>query len=399
IDVNGDGDAAHNPAPVVHDNDIYGNASQDYRARNFGDPNTTVLDARGNWWGTEDVLAINNNIYDRQDSSSSPWVDFGGWLTGERDAAFVYRILNPRGEAQPAQVVSYTDGGLIQGPVNDLYLDRYELGTLPVADLAPGSRLSANTRFALGAAEADSESAVAEDLAGTEFVVPQVRGHHIYHLLAPEVDAVAQITLETIYGSITRAVFLPAGEAIAIDMGEDNGQAGRIESDWPILVQHDTEAGQDVYAVPPAEYELWGVKSQSAYVVAYEDGTTIQVVADDGTSETLLLDAGELVAIGVGNGAAQGQGSAIHLLADKPIAGVQHDDGDGESSTAFWPAWLHSLRHALPVDAQYAAIVCPESTLLTLTDTAGSTDHDCTSVDGSPDKLFFGGTETGAHLM
>ncbi|HCS88786.1 MAG TPA: hypothetical protein DIW77_01670, partial [Chromatiaceae bacterium] len=346
IDLDGDHAADNNPTAVINANDLYGNNAYDLLARNFGAPERTIIDARGNWWGTQDVLAIKGRIYDRHDSGNSPWVDFGGWLSAEEDGDFAYRVLNPRAADQPAGVIGYSDGGLIQGPVSDLYLDAYGLGELPIDDLSLGARIQGNTRFALGNSADGGEFAVPDDLAGTQFIVPQVRGSHVYHLLAPEDDEVVEITVPTAYGSLTRSVFLPAGVVVSIPQGDENGQAALIESQgWPILVLHDTEAGEDLYAVPPTATELWGVKSTGAYVAAAQDGTTVQAVADDGTSETLSLDAGELAPIGIGSSAAQGQGSAIHLIADKPIAAIQQDDGDGTESTAFWPAWLHSSRH------------------------------------------------------
>jgi len=41
-----------------------------------------VLNARDNWWGTSDPVAIANSIRDRKDSTTAPFVDFGGYLAG-----------------------------------------------------------------------------------------------------------------------------------------------------------------------------------------------------------------------------------------------------------------------------------------------------------------------------
>lgn len=403
IDLYGDGDPAHNPVPVINGNDIHDNGAYNLRTREFGDPDNTVVDARDNWWGTDDVLAIRNEIYDRSDSTygGAPWVDFGGYQSGEYDRGYAYRILNPRAEAQAANVVVYADGALIETDAGDQFLDQGRVGTLPPAALAFGSRIWSSQRLALGAEAADSEAAVPEDLMGEDFVVPHLRGdRHVYYLMAVEDDAVAQITLRAGFGTVTRAVYLPAGSALELDMGPDNGQAAVIASDWPIILLHGTEDGQDLYAVPPAAYELWGLKSRGAYVGALQNGTTVEAIADDGTSEIITLDTGEIAAIGIGSGAAQGQGSALHLIADRPIAAVQHDDGDGASSTAFWPSWLHSSRHTLPADAQYAVVICPESTAVTLADADGNplAIDNCIANGDIPGKLHLGSTDSGVHL-
>jgi hypothetical protein len=402
IDLYGDDDPAHNPAPVITGNDIYANSGYELNTRDFGDPDNTIVDARGNWWGTDDPIAIRGHIYDRGDSTyyDSPWVDFGDYQSGEYDRLLAYRILNPRAEDQPASVAVYADGTLIESPVGAQILDQDPLGSLAPEELSYGSRITGSGRFAIGSEAENSESAVPEEMAGEAFVVPHLRGHHLYHLLAPEDDAVAQITLKAGYGTVTRAVYLPAGTPVALDMGSDNGQAAVIDADWPILLLHATDDGRDLYPVPPADYELWGIKGQSAWVGALQNGTTVEAVAADGNSETITLDSGEIAAIGIGAGGAQGQGSALFLSANKPIAAVQHDDGDGDESTAFWPAWLHSSRHRLPIDAQYAAVVCASATDLRLIDPAGDLleTHSCAAVGDQPGQVYLGNAANGTHL-
>ena len=80
IYVQGNGNAALNPLPVVNGNDLYGNSQHDYHARSFGNAANVTLDATGNWWGTPDPTAIGAKIYDRAESPNSPTVDFGGYL-------------------------------------------------------------------------------------------------------------------------------------------------------------------------------------------------------------------------------------------------------------------------------------------------------------------------------
>jgi Glucodextranase, domain B/Periplasmic copper-binding protein (NosD) len=72
--------AGSNPAPAVGGNSIYGNRLYNYRADYFTDPLNTILNARGNWWGTADPALISATIYDNKNTTSSPYVDFGSYL-------------------------------------------------------------------------------------------------------------------------------------------------------------------------------------------------------------------------------------------------------------------------------------------------------------------------------
>lgn len=71
---------ASNPLPVVTGNSLYGNLAYNYRAIDFGDSANILLNTRDNWWGTANPALISPTIYDRKNSDSSPYVDFGGYL-------------------------------------------------------------------------------------------------------------------------------------------------------------------------------------------------------------------------------------------------------------------------------------------------------------------------------
>ena len=72
-----------NPAPVVNGNDILNNGSvpnRDLHTSNFGDPENTVIDAEGNWWGVADAAQIADKIHDHSDSQYAAVVDFAPFL-------------------------------------------------------------------------------------------------------------------------------------------------------------------------------------------------------------------------------------------------------------------------------------------------------------------------------
>ena len=77
-------DAANNSAPRVNNNRIYNNTNYNYYASYFGNPSTTVLDARNNWWGSTDIGIIYGKIYDNADDPArNPWVDIGTILNAD----------------------------------------------------------------------------------------------------------------------------------------------------------------------------------------------------------------------------------------------------------------------------------------------------------------------------
>ena len=66
-----------NPAPVIYENNIFGNAQIDLLADDYFDAQNATLDARGNWWGTTATSTIDSQIYDGNDNpENSPTVDY-----------------------------------------------------------------------------------------------------------------------------------------------------------------------------------------------------------------------------------------------------------------------------------------------------------------------------------
>jgi hypothetical protein len=398
INTQGNGAVANNPAPLITGNALFGNSSYNLYTYNFGSPDTVVLDATANWWGSTDVLTIAAGIYDRRDNSSSPWVDFGGYWLEPNVGATRYFILNPREAAADTTVVSYADANRIVAPGLTLDLDDGASGVLPSGALPWGSTLSGDYPFTLGSGADATDLPVPERMLGNAFVIPHVSGSHRYHLFSPDGDSVAQLTLRNALGPFTQTLYLPQGQVVTFDAGSTNTFAGLIHADWPIAVLHDTPTKGDLYPVPPAAHAVWGVRSTSAYVGALENTTTVQVIADTGATQTLVLQAGEHQLVTVGAGTNQGRGSALYISADKPIAAIQRNDGDGAESTAFWPADLFATRHGLPVDAQYVAVVCATAATVTLTDGATPTTRNCVPVGARPGKVYFGSATAGVQI-
>jgi YD repeat-containing protein len=168
-----------------------------------------------------------------------------------------------------------------------------------------------------------------------------------------------------------------------------------------ILVSHSSTTTHDPYPVPPVSTELWGVRTTNAYVAALQDNTSVQVWASNGEQQTITLNAGEFKEVTVGLETSEGQGSAIHLVADKPIAAVQHADSDGVETTAFLNATSFATHYIIPVATQYVAMVCnAPSTVIELQGESGNLIDSafCGSVGSSPGKAYFGSTTDGSNI-
>jgi hypothetical protein len=314
--------------------------------------------------------------------------------------AYSYTILNPR--MTSSTVLSLTDNNVITAGNTTLNLDRYEWGRIEsnTGDVSQGAVITGTGPFEMGSDTPATDVPVHSSLAGTQFVMPQTRFAHWYYMVSPDVDATVQVSVDGVDSMIT----LPQGVVVDFDAGETNGNISAIiTSDNPILVSHladpvDKTWFADATPVPPAATELWGFRSATAQFGALEDDTQVTLYASDGTTSSMRLNAGTKRWVSIGERAQQqGQGSAIHLVANKPIAAVQLADGDGTDKTAFFPTSLLSTRFGLPENTQYIAVACPEEdTSVTLYNGNNDPITRTCSADGNfPGKAYFGSPEKG----
>ncbi len=270
-----------------------------------------------------------------------------------------YYVLNPRMSLGDASVVSLEDDNLIQVGNTRLYLDQYQRGVLPAAELVAGAVITGTGPFDVGSEVVATDMPVSSRMAGTQFVVPHVRESHTYYLLSPYGDA--QATLQV--NGAPSPIDLPQGIVVTYDAGSNNDYSARIRSDLPILVAHtgvaSTGVALDAMPVPPAAYELWGLRSKNADVAALEANTEVAIYTSSGEwLRNVILQAGERYTVGIGDSSPQGLGSTVQLIADKPIGAVQSADGDGYEQTAFLPQRLLGTRFGIPVDAEYVVASC-----------------------------------------
>lgn len=314
----------------------------------------------------------------------------------------LYFLLNPDLGTGDAQVMSLVDGNTIQASTTVLPLDENQTGVIPSAELFQGAEISGTGPFTIGSGANGADLPAPEDFAGTAFVVPHFANSHTYYILSPYANAQVSITVGTSSQSITAT----QGTVVAFDAGADNTVSGLIAADQPILVSHvahntDGTGRRDAYPVPPAALDLWGVRSSTVLLGALQAGTSISVYASDGTSTSHILNAGDRQEILVGTAETQGQGVALHIVADQPVAAVQADDADGEEMTGFWDTAHLASHYGFPVDTQYAAVVCPEAdTSVTLYDGVNPPETQICWGDGlMPGKAYFGSTASGANIV
>lgn len=313
-----------------------------------------------------------------------------------------YYFLDPQTALSSLTFVSMVDNNQIFVGNTQYALDALQSVNISAKTLNRGDIVWGNGAFTVASEDNYTDTPTPSVLLGDQFTNPHVRGGHKYFLYSPEGDTSVTVTIG---GGLPEVITVPANKVVIYDAGNTNNVSAAITSDRPIAVTHQGNiagtALQDVYAVPPAGTELWGVKSANAYLSASQDNTTITVYSSDLAQTTYTLNKGETQAITIGSATADGDGAAIHVVSDKPVMAIQHDDSDGLESTAFWPSQYHRTEFVLPVDAQYIAVVCEQTdTVVTLSDanTSNHVQHTCSSTGQNPGKAYFGSTVDGVNI-
>ena len=311
-----------------------------------------------------------------------------------------YYLLAPESFTGDIKVVSLEPANTITVGNYQLTLDQYQRASIPNSVLYSGVAISGTRSFSLGSDPDATDLLVPSQFAGTSFAIPHISGQHRYYLMTTAPGG-ANATLTV--GASTTNVTLTANTVIEVDGGSNNALAARITASANIYVAHVgvvSGAVRDAFPVPPAASSVVGIRSQNVTLAASANSTSVTVYASDGTTSAYNLNAGEQVAVTTGTNSAQGQGSALRIDASNPVMAVQHDDGDGNDATAFWPVSLHTRRLAIPVDAQYLAVACTSASV-SVTLYRGATAPDSQTCSGSatnPGKVFFGSATNGANI-
>jgi len=315
--------------------------------------------------------------------------------------AYQHYVLDPETQNASVTVFSQSNGNIITAGTTVLTLDENNTGSIPAGvDLAPGTLISGTGSFSLASEREFVDVPSPAAFMGTRFVVPHTANAHRIYLFSPTGDATVSIEID---GS-NETVQLTEGDVFEYSLGADNSIATIVESDLPILVSHvgDTVGvRRDTFPVPPASLEVWGVRSGNAILGALEDNTSVTVFSSDGNTAIYILNRGDRQEISIGVDDNHGQGSGLRVVADKPVAAVQYNDGDGTEAISFLPSHYLGTHYGISLDTQYLAVVCPSpGTTVTLEDElAVPTTLPCNgNSDSFPGKIYFGSTDDGVHI-
>ena len=104
-----------NPSLTINQSAIHGNlGTHDFYSTLFENPGSTIINARGNWWGSADPAVFGSRIYDRRSSTGNPHVDWCGFLDGPGGNAAI--------DAHCFGEFSICDGGLAYSATDKPYL-------------------------------------------------------------------------------------------------------------------------------------------------------------------------------------------------------------------------------------------------------------------------------------
>ncbi|MFP4454153.1 MAG: tandem-95 repeat protein, partial [Desulfobacterales bacterium] len=278
-----------------------------------------------------------------------------------------YFLLNPDLLTSTLCVTSLEDENHITAGAESLDLDQYESAVIPTTDLNQGDVVSGTGHFSISSSAPETGMPAPEAFAGRHFVIPHLRGEHMYYICSPYGDSSVRIEL----GDRTEDISIPKGEVEAFNAGSNNSISSVITADMPVVISHAAiwtagcvSAVMDVYPVAPASRDLWGIRADDTHIGAMEDNTTVSVLRADGTRKDHLLDAGSVMEIPRGRpGFLPKSGKpdrSVYITADKPIAAVQKDHKIGDGATVLLESAYLAKQYAIPMDADSITVVCPE---------------------------------------
>ncbi len=335
-----------------------------------------------------DADGVNNTLEYR--TGTSPVIN-----TSRRSVG--YWLLNPNQLNNNIEAMSLVDGSYIFTP-SFIRLDQFQSTTVDTVSLGTGRRINSNQAMSLANTANGTDMPVPDWFAGHSFVLPHARNNHRYHLFSPYGNAQVRINVD----GTEQTLNVPRNTVVSFEAGNDNTRSGTVRSNRPLMITHTAYVNtqtRDVYAVPPASKQVNGVYSRWTYIGALEDNTQVSVLDSTGVSTQFVLNAGERRAFTAGT--PNGEGVGMRITANKPIAAIQVADRDGIEATAFWDPVYSGRRYGLPIDTQYAAVVCDQVSSISLYDTGGVVldTQNCTpGAAGEPGKAYFGLATSGVNI-
>lgn len=271
-----------------------------------------------------------------------------------------YYMLNEASLNFPINIVSLDLDNQITFGTTTINLNLFDSKTITPQELAQagfvkGSAISGTAFFTIGQSGSGTNMLVPESFSGTSFVIPHIRYSHKYFILSPYGDASVHIKNNNQDTTITIA----KGEVAEFEAGNINPDSSTITSSVPVLISHKgyyNTIPYDVYPVPPASTEIFGLHNKKTVIGALEDNTSVTVYVDNGTTTTFTLNANEYYEIEV-NGTLDALGNALHIVADKPVAAVQSDDPNGSTASAFFDKSYFGNKYGVPINAENIIVI------------------------------------------
>ncbi|ANM31016.1 hypothetical protein ABI59_17730 [Acidobacteria bacterium Mor1] len=281
-----------NPVVQVNASSILNNSNYDFYSQSFDNSDRTIVDARGNWWGTTDTESIAANVYDRRRSSSAPMVDWCGYLDGPGGASARSVHCPDLSVCDESTVWNLTDqpylltSDVVVCPTGSLQLDP-GIQVLAVPESTRGPEIEAQGQLTVSGTSgmpvslsADGATPAAGDWQGLDFVAGSsgsVNHAAIFHA----VDGVRSDGLNLAVADVTimdstNGVYALGGvlDADRIDTSGISTYSFRIDGSSATLDQVSTSGGNSgVYAEGAASVTIDDLSAQSATygIYAYRD--------------------------------------------------------------------------------------------------------------------------------
>lgn len=308
-----------------------------------------------------------------------------------------YTFLNPNFTSSTVEAMALVDGSYING-TKFVRLDQFETTSFDMTTFDQRRPFSSNKPIAFASDVDGTDMPVVNWMSGYDFVIPNYRQDHTYYLTSLFGTTRVTVTTDT-----TQTYIVHRGRTTIIAAGSLNTLSAIIHAESPIVVSHSAKLSSGVlidnYVVPPASKEVTGIKTRNIILGALQDNTHITLYYSDGSQQVVLLNSGGRHLITSDNTSAQGQGEAVRIIADKPIAAIQGADSDGIEATAFWDPIFFARRYGFPINTQYIAVACHETAVINLYDQGAVVDtQTCTATGNTPGKAYFGAASSGINI-
>lgn len=277
----------------------------------------------------------------------------------------VFKIVDSRVAVSDLDLISFADDNEVNDIGEILELDEGGMVTVP-RTLAQDSEFSVYGPIQVSFDANTTESLIPISYAGKEFVYRVGRDSDVFSFYAP--FSAATVEIQGVQGSkwkVLTTVSVAAGSALTVSQDVSNGEPFKIVSDENILAFHRNGSSDSkvlypthlAYEEDSSSYELYGVGTNSLYLVAANNGTNATIYRSDGTNTSVTFGPSNKFTYSESGSGLQGTAYGYHIVADGPIGASSYADGDGSETVVFLSQKEFSKQYILSEEAQYFSIV------------------------------------------